>query len=97
MDNKLCCPLRCKFGCIYIGKQNDLSAVMHHDLMMDSVDERINKRIKVLKDIELDKARVARVYNKKIKSESFHVGDLVWKTILPLWTKSKKFGKWSPS
>jgi hypothetical protein len=29
--------------------------------------------------------------------KSFQVGDLVWKTILPLGTRSGKFGKWSPS
>jgi hypothetical protein len=29
--------------------------------------------------------------------KSFQVGDLVWKTILPLGTQSGKFGKWSPS
>jgi hypothetical protein len=26
----------------------------------------------------------------------FQVGDLVWKTILPLGTQSGRFGKWSP-
>ena len=45
----------------------------------------------------MDKLRIARAYNKKVKDKSFQVGDLVWKTILPLWMKSNKFGKWSPS
>jgi hypothetical protein len=40
---------------------------------------------------------VAKTYNKKVKSKSFHVGDLVWKIILPIESKSNKFGKWSPS
>ena len=40
---------------------------------------------------------MARAYNKKVKGKSFQVGELVWKTILPLGTKSNKFGKWSPS
>ena len=40
---------------------------------------------------------MARAYNKKVKAKSFQVGELVWKTILPLGTKSNKFGKWSPS
>jgi hypothetical protein len=47
--------------------------------------------------IEKDKIMVARAYNKKVKAKSFQVGDLVWKTILPLRTKDRKFGKWSPS
>jgi hypothetical protein len=40
---------------------------------------------------------VAKAYNKKVKAKSFQVGDLVWKTVLPLRSKDRKFGKWSPS
>ncbi|KAG2657370.1 hypothetical protein PVAP13_1KG181354 [Panicum virgatum] len=65
--------------------------------MMDNIDEVSDKRIKVLKEIEKDKVRVVRAYNKRVKDKSFQVGDLVWKTILPLGMKSNKFGKWSPS
>ena len=77
-----------------MAKQNNLSAVDYHDLMMDNIDEVTDKR---LKEIEKDKLRVARAYNKKVKLKSFQIGDLVWKTILPLGMKSNKFGKWSPS
>jgi hypothetical protein len=28
---------------------------------------------------------------------AFQVGDLVWKTILPIGTRDNRFGKWSPS
>ena len=65
--------------------------------MMDNIDEVTDKRLKALKEIEKDKFRVARAYNKKVRLKSFQVGDLVWKTILPLGMKSNKFGKWSPS
>ena len=64
--------------------------------MMDNIDEVTDKRLKALKEIEKDKFRVARAYN-KVKLKSFQVGDIVWKTILPLGMKSSKFGKWSPS
>jgi hypothetical protein len=40
---------------------------------------------------------VAKAYNKKVKAKSFQVGDLVWKTVLPLRSKDLKLGKWSPS
>ena len=63
--------------------------------MMDNIDEVTDKRTKVLKEIEKDKFRVARAYNKKVKDKSFQVVNLVWKTILPLGMKSNKFGKWS--
>ena len=64
---------------------------------MDNIDEVSDRRMQALKEIEKDKLRVARAYNKKVKAKSFQVGELVWKTILPLGTKSNKFGKWSPS
>ena len=51
--------------------------------------------MKALKEIEKDKLRVARAYNKKVKGKFFQVGDLVWKTILPIGMKSNKFGKLS--
>jgi hypothetical protein len=58
-------------------KQNDLSAVVYHDLMMDNIDEIIDVRLKALKEIEKEKARVTKAYNKKVKSKSFQVGELV--------------------
>jgi len=68
---------------------------MYHDLMMDNIDEVANVRLKALKEIEKDKARVAKAYNKKVKRKLFQVGELVWKTILPIGSKSNKFSKWS--
>jgi hypothetical protein len=80
-----------------LAKQNELSAIDYHDLMMDNIDEVINKRLQTLKEIEKDKIWVARAYNKKVKLKSFQVGVLVWKTILPVGTKDHKFRKWTPS
>ena len=61
--------------------------------MMDNVDEVSDKQLQALKEIKKDKLRVARAYNKKVKAKSFQVGELVWKTILPLGIKSNKFAK----
>jgi hypothetical protein len=80
-----------------LAKQNDLSAIMYHDVMIDNIDEVTDVRLKALKEIEKYKARVARAYNKKVKSKSFQVGELVWKTILLNGSKSNQFGKWSPN
>jgi hypothetical protein len=70
---------------------------MYHDLMMNKIDEVTDVRLKALKEIEKDKARVAKAYKKKVKSKSFQVGELVWKTILPIGSKSNQFSKWSPN
>jgi hypothetical protein len=50
-----------------------------------------------LEEIEKEKIKVAKAYNKHAMEKSFQVGDLVWKMIYPLGTRSGKFGKWSPS
>ena len=70
---------------------------MYHDLVMDNIDEVTEVRLKALKELEKDKARVAKAYNKKVKSKSFLVGELGWKTILPIGSKCNQFSKWSPN
>jgi hypothetical protein len=90
-------PIEVNLGAYRLAKQNDLDTVVYHNLMMDNIDEITDKRTRALMEIKKDKARVARAYNKKVRPKSFQVGELVWKTILPLRTKDIKFGKWSPS
>jgi hypothetical protein len=80
-----------------LAKENKLSAVDYHNLMLDNIDEVADKRLQALKEIEKDKIRIARAYNKKVKFKSFQIGDLVWKTILPVGTKDHKFRKWPTS
>jgi hypothetical protein len=50
-----------------------------------------------LKEIEKEKIKIAKAYNRRVMEKLFQVRDLVQKTILPLGTRSGKFGKWSPS
>jgi hypothetical protein len=54
-------------------------------------------RHKALKNIEKNKMRVAKYYNKKVKIKQFAEGDLVRKALLPIGTKYTMFGKWSPN
>jgi hypothetical protein len=61
--------------------------------MLDRLDEVSDEWVKALGEIETDKLRVDRAYNKRVKEKSFHVGDLVWKTILPIGSRSNKFRK----
>jgi hypothetical protein len=51
--------------------------------MIDRLDEASDERIKVLGEIERDKLRIDRAYNKRVKEKSFQVEDLLWKMILP--------------
>jgi hypothetical protein len=52
--------------------------------MMDILDEIMESRFQALTEIEREKLQVAKAYNKKVREKSFPIGDLVWKTILPL-------------
>jgi hypothetical protein len=90
-------PMEISLNVIMFARQNNLTVDDYHDLMMDNIDELTDKRLMALKEIQKDKIAVAKGYNKKVKAKSFHVGDLVWKTILTLRRRDQKFGKWSPS
>ena len=65
--------------------------------MKDELEDLAGYRLKALINVEVNKARVGRWYDKKVKVKYFGQGELVWKLILPIGTKSSKFGKWSPT
>jgi hypothetical protein len=96
MVKKRCCP-EIDLQSLRVTGQDSLSAKEYHELMMDKIDDVPESRFKALEEIENEKIKIAKAYNKRVVEKSFQVGDLVWKTILPLGTRSGKFGKWSPS
>ena len=52
-------PVEINLDAYRLVKQNDLSPVDYHDLIMDNIDEMTDKRLKALKEIEKDKLRMA--------------------------------------
>jgi hypothetical protein len=90
-------PIEVNLDALRIALQNELSTVDYHNLMLDRLDEVSDERVKALGKIERDKLRVAKAYNKRVKEKSLQVEDLNWKTILPIGSRSSKFGKWSPN
>jgi hypothetical protein len=54
-----------------IARQNELLAVDYHYLMLNRLDEVSDERVDALGEIERDKLRVARAYNKRFKEKSF--------------------------
>ena len=65
--------------------------------MMDELEDLHLIRLTALENIEKNKIRIAKYYNKRVRLKQFAEGDLVWKTILPVGTKDRAFGKWSPN
>jgi hypothetical protein len=86
-------PIEVSLQNLRITRQGYLPAKEYTELMMDKVDEAPESRLKALEEIEKEKVKIAKAYNKCVVEKSFHVGDLVWKMILPLGTRSDKFGK----
>jgi hypothetical protein len=70
-------PVEVNLDALQIARQNELSTVDYHNLMLDQLDEVSDERVKALGEIERDKLRVDRAYNKKVKENLFQVRDLV--------------------
>jgi hypothetical protein len=64
-------PIEVNLGAYRLAKQDDIDTVVYHNLTMDNNDEITDKRMRALKEIEKDRARVARAYNKKVRLKSF--------------------------
>ena len=77
--------------------QNDLSAKVYKNLMIDDLEDLSCFRLRALKNIKANKLRIAKYYNKKVKSKQFSKGDLVWKVKLPIGSRDSKFREWSPN
>jgi hypothetical protein len=65
--------------------------------MMNAIDDMTESRLEALREIERENIKVARAYNKRVKAKSFQVEDMVWKMMLSLESRDRKYGKWSPS
>ena len=57
--------------------QNDLSAKVYKNLIIDDLEDLSCHRLRALENIEANKLRIAKYYNKKVKSKQFFEGDLV--------------------
>jgi hypothetical protein len=64
-------PIESNLDALCLARQNKLSTIDYHNLMLDRLDEPLDDRIKALGVIERDKLRVARAYNKRVKEKSF--------------------------
>jgi hypothetical protein len=90
-------PWEIKTGSRRVFSQDQLNTDDYVTLMKDELDDLAGHRLRALVSIEENKKRVAKWYDKKVRAKEFADGDLVWKVILSIGTKSSKFGKWSPN
>jgi len=90
-------PWEIKIGSRRMFSQDQLTTDDYATFMNDELDDLADHRLLALISIEENRKRVARWYDKKVKAKEFAEGDLVWKLILLIRTKSSKFGMWSPN
>ena len=74
-----------------------MSTEVYKNLMIDDLEDLSCHRLRALKNIEANKLRIAKYYNKKVKGKQFSEGDIVWKVKLPIGSKDNEFDKWSPN
>jgi outer membrane receptor for ferric coprogen and ferric-rhodotorulic acid len=77
--------------------QKDLSSKDYNDLMINELEDLHMIRLRALENIEKNKMRVAKYYNKKVKVKQFAEGDLVSKALLTIGTKYSTFSKCTPN
>jgi hypothetical protein len=58
-------PVEVNLGAYWMAKQNNLDAIVFHNLMMDNIGEVTDKRMRALKEIEKYKAREVRLTTRK--------------------------------
>jgi hypothetical protein len=61
-----------------ITRQDYLSAKEYTELMMDKIDEVLESRLKALEEIEKEKVKIAKAYNKHVMEKSFQIGNSKW-------------------
>ena len=84
-------PWETKTCCRRMFSLDQLTVDDYATLMKDKLDDLAEHQLRALISIEENKKRVAKWYDKKVKAKEFADADLV-----PIGTKSSKFGKWSP-
>ncbi|WJX50210.1 hypothetical protein P8452_36545 [Trifolium repens] len=90
-------PVEIHLQSVRIQRQAEISRNHYWDMMLDELVDLDEERIKALEMLIRQKERVAKAYNKKVKSKTFSVGNLVWKVILPMDKKDRVLDKWSPN
>lgn len=81
---------------VRVQRHNDIRLEQYWELMFDELTDLDEERLAVMEVLIRQKARVAKVYNRRVKAKTFAVYDYVWKLILPMDQRDQRLGKWSP-
>ena len=87
-------PLEIVMSSLKVAKKCGLQPKEYAQSMFQKLESADEDRLMALENIQANMTKVSRLYNKKVKIKCFTEGNLVWKVILPIKTRTPKFGKW---
>lgn len=88
-------PLEIYLQSVRIQRKSEIPTEYYWDMMYDEFSDLNEERLDALDVLMRQKERMAKAYNKKVKTKSFSLGDLVWKVIFPMDKNDRTLGKWS--
>ncbi|XP_043700001.1 uncharacterized protein LOC122650670 [Telopea speciosissima] len=77
--------------------QQGLSPTTYNEAMMAKLDDLEEDSLAMLDRMQVQKKKIAAIYNKTVSLNHFQNGDLVLKIVLPVGAKDPRLGKWSPT
>ena len=80
-----------------VSKHNGLNPQEYSEPTMMELEALDGKRLQELDHIMIQKKKVVRAYNKRVRRNSFEEGELIWKVVLPINAKDRELGKWYPN
>ena len=88
-------PMEVVVPSLRASRQNGLNPQEYIEAMMMELQALDGNRLQALNHIMIQKKKVPRAYNKRIKRKCFEEGELVWKVVLPIGSQDRELGKWS--
>ncbi|GKV39170.1 hypothetical protein SLEP1_g46978 [Rubroshorea leprosula] len=90
-------PMELTARSLRIAIQHNLLSWEYDEAMMLELEDLEDTRLTALDRLQVQKLKIAKSYNKRVKGKNLAVGDLVWKAILPFGKKDHRFGKCYPN
>ncbi|XP_043717672.1 uncharacterized protein LOC122665583 [Telopea speciosissima] len=96
-DHDAVLPIEVSIRSARVAFQQGLTPTAYSEAMMAELDDLEEERLAALDRMQVQKRKVAAIYNKRICPKHFQEGDVVLKAILLVGAKDPRLGKWSPT
>ncbi|XP_024155838.1 uncharacterized protein LOC112163812 [Rosa chinensis] len=89
-------PLELNVQSLRVQDQHHLIGEDYVQAMWQEHEDLSEQCLAALDNLVMEKQRIARPYDKRMRGRSYKEGDLVWKAVLPFGEKLTSRGKWTP-